>query len=99
MVTALPIVDQQRSCDAPADDAPGGGSFDDWRWQLRNRITSKEEIAARLPLTPDEEAGLDAAPGHFRVAITPYYFSLIDREHPSCPVRMEQKPRLAGSGA
>src|SRR5207249_1995526 len=50
---------------------------EDWRWQLRNRITTKEDIAARLPLTPDESAGLDAAPGHFRVAVTPYYFSLI----------------------
>ena len=66
---------------------------DDWRWQLRNRITTKEEIAARLPLTPDEEAGLDAAPGHFRVAVTPYYFSLIDGDHPSCPVRMQVIPR------
>ena len=74
--------------------APGRAeSFDDWRWQLRNRITGKDEIAARLPLTPEEEAGLDAAPGHFRVAITPYYFSLIDREHPSCPVRMQVIPR------
>ena len=72
-----------------------GDDFDDWRWQLRHRITTKEEIAARLPLTPEEEAGLDAAPGHFRVAVTPYYFSLIDREHPSCPVRMQVIPRGA----
>ena len=35
----------------------------------------------------------NAAPGHFRVAVTPYYFSLIDREHPSCPVRMQVIPR------
>ena len=66
---------------------------DDWRWQLRNRITTKEEIAARLPLTPDEAAGLDAAPGHFRVAVTPYYFSLIDAARPDCPVRMQVIPR------
>ena len=81
MTFALPIVDQPRSNPAP-EPAGTGESFDDWRWQLRHRITGKDDIAARLPLTPDEEAGLDAAPGHFRVAITPYYFSLIDREHP-----------------
>ena len=92
MTFALPIVDQPRSNPAP-EPAGTGESFDDWRWQLRHRITGKDDIAARLPLTPDEEAGLDAAPGHFRVAITPYYFSLIDREHPSCPVRIQVIPR------
>ena len=54
---------------------------------------ARSEIAARLPLTDDETAGLDAAPGHFRVAVTPYYFSLIDRDHPACPVRMQVIPR------
>jgi len=66
---------------------------DDWRWQLRNRISTKDEIAARLPLTPEEVEGLDAAPGHFRVAVTPYYFSLIDAARPDCPVRMQVIPR------
>ncbi len=36
---------------------------------------------------------MDAAPGLFRVGITPYYFSLIDRGHPHCPVRMQVIPR------
>ena len=66
---------------------------DDWRWQLRNRISTTDEIAARLPLTPDEGAGLDAAPALFRVGITPYYVSLIDRGAPDCPVRMQVIPR------
>src|SRR4051794_7169023 len=65
----------------------------DWRWQLRNRLSTKEEIAALLPLTPDEERGMEAAPGLFRVGITPYYFSLIDRAHASCPIRMQVIPR------
>src|SRR5262249_46186901 len=65
----------------------------DWRWQLRHRITTKEQIPALLPLTPDEEAGVDAAPGHFLVAVTPYSFSLIDRDRPDCPVRMQVIPR------
>ncbi len=64
-----------------------------WRWQLRNRLATKEEIAAVLSLTPDELVAMDAAPGLFRVGITPYYFSLIDRDHPSCPIRMQVIPR------
>ena len=57
MSFALPIIDES-----------AGGGFDDWRWQLRHRITGKDEIAALLPLTDEESAGLDAAPGQFRVA-------------------------------
>ena len=34
---------------------------DDWRWQLRNRLTTKGELAARLALTPDELAQWRAA--------------------------------------
>ena len=44
-------------------------------------------------LTDEESVGLDAAPGQFRVAVTPYYFSLIDRDNPACPVRMQVIPR------
>ena len=67
--------------------------FLDWRWQLRNRLSTKAELSALLPLTPDEDAAMEAAPGLFRVGVTPYYFSLIDRAHPACPVRMQVVPR------
>lgn len=99
MTISLPVFPPDISADM---DAPPGGEarapdaasdFQSWRWQLRHRITTKQQIAARLPLTPEELAGLDAAPGHFRVAVTPYYFSLIDPAHPSCPVRMQVIPR------
>src|ERR1700709_392087 len=95
MTFSLPLLPQDGGGRAPETAAAGAapGDVQSWRWQLRHRITTKEQIAARLSLTPDEEAGLDAAPGHFRVAVTPYYFSLIDRAHPSCPVRMQVIPR------
>jgi lysine 2,3-aminomutase len=72
---------------------PRPADTNDWRWQLRNRLSTKEEIGAALALTPDELVAMDAAPGLFRVGITPYYFSLIDQEHPSCPIRMQVIPR------
>ena len=65
----------------------------DWRWQLRNRISTLADFEALLPLTDEERAGLAAAPQLFRVATTPYYFSLIDRQHPACPVRLQVIPR------
>jgi lysine 2,3-aminomutase len=72
---------------------PHGPLHPDWRWQLRNRISSLEEIERLLPLTAEERSALASAPAHFRVGVTPYYFSLIDRQHPSCPVRMQVIPR------
>jgi lysine 2,3-aminomutase len=96
MTISLPVFPPDAAA-APGGEASeradGAVDFQSWRWQLRHRITTKEQIAARLPLTPEERAGLDAAPGHFRVAVTPYYFSLIDTAHPSCPVRMQVIPR------
>jgi lysine 2,3-aminomutase len=78
---------------SPAADVIDNALSGDWRWQLRHRIAGLDELERLLPLTESERAGLAAAPDHFRVGITPYYFSLIDREHPFCPVRMQVIPR------
>lgn len=69
--------------------------WNDWRWQLQHRVTTREELSRYVTLTEDEKAGLAAAPELFRVGITPYYLSLIDPEHPFCPVRMQVIPSAA----
>ena len=33
--------------------------WDDWKWQLRNRITTVEQLKQVVNLTPEEEAGCD----------------------------------------
>ncbi len=74
---------------------PDAPEWLDWRWQLRNRLDTVEAIGARVDLTQDERAAMQAAPGKFRVGITPYYASLMDGRHPACPVRMQVVPRMA----
>src|ERR1700712_1612228 len=44
--------------------------WNDWRWQLQHRITSLAELERYVNLTPDERAGMAAAPHLFRVGIT-----------------------------
>jgi lysine 2,3-aminomutase len=64
----------------------------DWRWQQRNALRTPEAVARLVRLTDDERRGLAATAGTFRFAVTPYYASLIDPEHPACPVRRQAIP-------
>lgn len=64
----------------------------DWQWQLRNRITSLEQLHGVVTLTPEEEEGVAKCLARLRMAITPYYASLIDPNDPNCPVRRQAIP-------
>lgn len=71
--------------------------WSDWRWQMRHSIRTLEALERLMPLTDDERAGCIQTSQMFRLGITPYYFSLIDRDHPFCPVRMQAIPVRAES--
>ncbi|SHK62185.1 KamA family radical SAM protein [Rhodothermus profundi] len=66
----------------------------DWRWQMRHRIHSAEELAQWIRLTDDERRAIEATRGVFRWNITPYYARLMDPEDPNCPIRRQVVPRL-----
>jgi lysine 2,3-aminomutase len=66
--------------------------WDDWRWQLRNRLAAPSELEKRLTLTPSEREGLAHSAERLSLGITPYFFSLIDRADPSCPIRRQVIP-------
>jgi lysine 2,3-aminomutase len=51
----------------------------DWTWQLKNRITTIEQLERYMTLTPSEKAGCLFAKDKLALAITPYFFNLIDR--------------------
>ena len=65
----------------------------DWRWQMANRLNSVEELAAVVNLTEEERAAL-ATDGLFRVDVTPYFASLIQRDNPDCPIRRQVIPTI-----
>ena len=66
--------------------------WEDWHWQLKHRICSKEELTQIIKLTPQEEKGIDKAKGRLAMAITPYWASLIDVDDPNCPIRRQAVP-------
>jgi lysine 2,3-aminomutase len=64
-----------------------------WTWQLKNRLTSIEHLEQYMTLTADEKAGCLFASHKLSLAITPYFFNLIDRNDPDCPLRKQMIPR------
>jgi len=69
--------------------------WNDWHWQLKHRITQVEQLQRLMPtLTPEEHAGTMLANTHLAVAITPYFFNLIDPADENCPVRRQVIPRI-----
>lgn len=73
-------------------------SDEDWnssKWQLKNRITRLEQLQKLMPtLTPEEYAGTQLANTKLAMAITPYFFNLIDPTDENCPIRRQVIPRL-----
>jgi lysine 2,3-aminomutase len=65
----------------------------DWKWQLRNRIRTAEELSKYINLTDDERAAIEATKAYFRWQITPYYASLMDPDDPNCPIRRQVVPK------
>ncbi len=69
--------------------------WNDWKWQVSNRITTVEELKKIINLTPSEEKDISETLKTFRLGITPYYASLMDVDDPRCPVRMQAVPVIA----
>jgi lysine 2,3-aminomutase len=58
-------------------------------------LTTADELGRVIDLAPEERAGLAASAQLFRIGITPYYASLMDPVHASCPIRLQAIPRPA----
>lgn len=67
--------------------------WNDWRWQMRHRLSKLEHFQNLLQLTATEKRGLSIAPEKFAVAVTPHFASLLDPNDPFCPLRLQVIPR------
>ncbi len=68
--------------------------WEDWRWQLANRIVNLEQLKEIIQLTDEEEKGIRGSRGRLSMAITPYFASLLDSQRPNCPLRRQCVPTL-----
>ncbi len=68
--------------------------WNDWRWQLRHRVTQLEHLKEILELTPEEIEGIQRSKGRLALAVTPYFVSLMDPVNSNCPIRRQAIPRI-----
>ncbi len=66
--------------------------WNDWKWQLRNRLKDLKSLERILTLTADEHAAVRELGDALPVGITPYYASLIDPANPADPIRRTMIP-------
>ena len=66
--------------------------WNDWRWQLRNRIRDLNALTRLFRLSDDERQAVEQHSGPLPVGITPYYASLMSGDDPSEPLRRTHLP-------
>ncbi|HJA99398.1 MAG TPA: lysine 2,3-aminomutase [Candidatus Alistipes avicola] len=68
--------------------------WNNWKWQVANRIETVEELKKYITLQPGEEEAIRESLKTIRMAITPYYLSLIDNNDPNSPIRKQAVPSI-----
>ena len=66
--------------------------WNDWKWQLRNRITKKEQFERYLKVSDSESEGLSISSSKLLVSVTPHFLNLINPIDPDCPIRKQVIP-------
>ncbi|MDH5556715.1 MAG: KamA family radical SAM protein [Alphaproteobacteria bacterium] len=66
--------------------------WNDWRWQLRNRIKNLGDLERILALSEDERTAVRNHKGSLPIGITPYYASLLSPDDPLEPLRRTHIP-------
>lgn len=68
--------------------------WEDWHWQIKNRITNLDDLSKIVLLSPEEENGINKSFGRLSMAITPYWALLMDPFDIECPIRRQAVPSV-----
>lgn len=68
--------------------------WNNWKWQMRNAIRDIPSLEKVLPLSEEEHEHLAKTLKKFKMAITPYYAAMMDKNDVNCPVRKMAVPVL-----
>jgi lysine 2,3-aminomutase len=96
----FPIREEERKVEDVKESIPSAWKgisekeWNDWRWQLRHRVTKLEQLQEILQLIPEEIEGIKQSKGRLALAVTPYFVSLMDPSNSNCPIRRQAIPRI-----
>ncbi|MDR5658279.1 glutamate 2,3-aminomutase [Serpentinicella sp. ANB-PHB4] len=68
--------------------------WNNWKWQLSNRISDPDTLAKIIKLTDKELEDIKNVGSKFRWSISPYYASLIDDKNRYCPIKLMSLPNI-----
>ena len=80
--------------DIPLWKGVDAAQWNDWRWQSAHRVTTVDELSQVINLEEEERRVIEASLNSLRMAITPYYASLMDPDDATCPIRMRAVPKI-----
>lgn len=66
--------------------------WNNWIWQQQKRIKSMDQLEKVINVTEEERNAFAQSHEMFNMGITPYYASLIDKDDPNCPIRLQSVP-------
>lgn len=68
--------------------------WNDWRWQMRNRLTNVDELSSVIQLSENTKDAISKTLNLLRMSITPYYLCLSDFDNPDDPILKQAIPTL-----
>ena len=81
-----------KSSSPSVQEMKGKNGWNDWKWQIRNRIRTAEQLVSYLPSLENNQA-LGEVIKKYPLAVTPYYASLIRESDVSDPVFQMSVPQ------
>lgn len=66
--------------------------WEDWHWQIKNRVYTLGAVSKVVELSSAEETGIRKSSGRLSMAITPYWLTLMDALDVNCPIRRQAIP-------
>jgi lysine 2,3-aminomutase len=66
----------------------------DWRWQQRKRFRLIDQLEGVVNVSKEERLAFEKSNAMFHMGITPYYASLMDKDDPKCPIRLQSIPQM-----
>ncbi|MCL2059107.1 MAG: KamA family radical SAM protein [Oscillospiraceae bacterium] len=71
---------------------PDSPEWLDWKWQFKHRITDADTLSRLVALDSGEISGIRQSLDNFKMALTPYFASIMDPGDACCPIRMQSVP-------